>query len=166
MQTRSVKWPALTAGAAALAAAAVLAGSAADAASPFATLHGSWSGGGSIQFESGQSERLRCTAYYTSSNGGNQLGLAIRCASASNKIEIRGRLDYSGGGSVSGVWEERTFNASGTATGQASDSRVSLRLSGAIPGAMNVTVGKGRQSVAISTQGSTLKAVQIGLSRR
>lgn len=165
MQTRSVRRPMLTAAGVALAAAAMLAGPAAEAASPFATLQGSWSGGGSIQFEGGQSERLRCTAYYTSSNGGNQLGLAIRCASPSNKIEIRGRLDYSGG-RVTGVWEERTFNASGTASGQASDSRVSLRLAGAIPGAMNVAVSKGRQSVAISTQGSTLKAVRIGLSRR
>lgn len=139
--------------------------SAAQAASPFGALKGSWSGSGSIQFEGGQSERLRCNAYYTSTADDTVLGLAIRCASASNKIEIRGRLNYQNG-SVSGVWEERTFNATGTASGQASDGRVSLRLAGAIPGAMNVTVSKSRQNVSISAQGSALKAVRIGLSRR
>jgi len=137
----------------------------AEAASPFKTLLGSWSGSGQVQFEGGQSERLRCNAYYTSSGSADVLGLAIRCASASNKIEIRGRLNYSGG-RVTGTWEERTYNASGTATGRASDSRVSLRLAGAIPGSMNVSVSRSRQSVAISTQGSVLKGVRIGLRRR
>lgn len=151
--------------AAGLAAALVLPAMSADAASPFKTLHGSWSGSGQLHFQGGQSERLRCTAYYTNSGGGDVLGLAIRCASASNKLEIRGRLNYSGG-RVTGTWEERTFNASGTATGQASDSRVSLRLAGAIPGSMNVSVSRSRQSVAISTQGTALKAVRIGLRRR
>lgn len=158
---RSLQLAGSVAGAVALLAVAT----AAEAASPFGTLKGTWSGTGSIQFEGGQSERLRCNAYYTSSSGDTVLGLAIRCASASNKIEIRGRLNYQNG-SVSGTWEERTFNASGTASGQASDGRVSLRLAGAIPGAMNVTVSKSRQSVSISAQGTALRAVRIGLSRR
>lgn len=163
--TTSFRRSMLLAGSIAGAASVLLAATAADAASPFATMEGTWSGAGNIQFEGGKSERLRCNAYYTSTSGGTVLGLAIRCASASNKIEIRGRLTYSNG-SVSGSWEERTFNASGTASGQASDNRVSLRLAGAIPGAMNVTVSKSRQSVSISAQGSALRGVRIGLSRR
>jgi len=164
MQTGCFTRRSMVAAAAGLAASTLLVG-AAEAASPFTTLNGTWSGSGRIEFENGKSERLRCTAYYTSSNGGNGLGLAIRCASASNKIEVRGRLDYRNG-RVSGVWEERTFNASGTATGQASDNRVSLRLAGSIPGSMNVNVSKTRQSVAINTQASGLRAIRIGLSRR
>lgn len=151
--------------AAVAAAALMLPATSAQAASPFKALHGSWSGSGQIQFEGGQAERLRCTAYYTNSGGEDVLGLAIRCASASNRFEIRGRLSYSGG-RVTGTWEERTFNASGTATGLANDSRVSLRLAGAIPGSMNVSVSQSRQSVAISSQGTALKAVRIGLRRR
>lgn len=165
MQTRNTSWPVLMTGAAALTMALLTTAPDAKAASPFEALQGSWSGGGSIQFDSGQSERLRCNAYYTSSGGGAQLGLAIRCASPSNKIEIRGRLSYQGG-SVSGTWEERTFNASGTASGSATDNRVSLRLAGAFPGAMNVALSRSRQSVSISTQGSGVRAVRIGLSRR
>ena len=167
MQNHNARFPARRrlAGAAGLATALLLATSAAQAESPFGALNGTWSGSGTIQFEGGQTERLRCNAYYTSSAGATELGLAIRCASASNRIEIRGRLAYRSG-SVSGNWEERTFNASGTASGQASNNRISLRLAGAIPGSMNVTVSRSRQSVAINTQGGGLRAVRIGLSRR
>ena len=165
MQNSCLGRPTLAAGLVAMAALVPVAAPTAQAASPFPTLHGSWSGSGQIQFEGGQTERLRCNAYYTSSESGARLGLAIRCASASNRIEIRGQLDYRAG-SVSGTWEERTFNATGTATGRASDSRVSLRLAGAIPGAMNVSVSRSRQSVAINTQGTAIKTVRIGLSRR
>lgn len=153
------------AAAAGMATASILPATSAEAASPFKTLHGSWSGSGQVQFAGGQSERLRCTAYYTNAGGGDVLGLAIRCASTSNKLEIRGRLSYSGG-RVTGTWEERTFNASGTATGRASDGGISLSLAGAVPGSMNVSVSRSRQSVAISTQGTALKAVRIGLRRR
>jgi hypothetical protein len=145
--------------------AAVLPPVPAAAASPFPTLQGSWSGTGRVQFEGGQTESLRCNAYYTSSEGGTVLGLAIRCASAANKIEIRGRLTYSGG-RVSGTWEERTFNASGTATGRANDNSVVLNLGGSVSGSMSVTVARTRQTVAISTQGTALRSVRIGLSRR
>ncbi len=165
MENRFFRWPSLARGSVGVVSALLLATTAAQAASPFAALQGTWSGSGRVQFEGGQSERLRCNAYYTNSGGGNVLGLAIRCASASNKLEIRGRLTYSGG-RVTGTWEERTFNASGTARGRASDSRVSLRLAGTIPGAMNVSVSRSRQSVAISTQGTAIKAVRIGLTRR
>ena len=133
-------------------------------ANPFSTLQGSWGGSGRVQFESGQSESLRCTANYTASGGGNQLGLAIRCASASNRIELRGRL-VNAGGRVSGSWEERTFNVSGTASGRASDSNIVLRLSGAISGNMNVSVSRTRQTISISTS-SNVRSVSIGLSRR
>src|SRR5690606_5082509 len=108
-----------------VAAVLLFAATAARAASPCEILRGTWAGSGNVQFEGARSERLRCNAYYTNSGGGDVLGLAIRCASASNRIEIRGRLNYHNG-NVSGTWEERTFNASGTATGRASDSRVSL----------------------------------------
>ena len=137
----------------------------ANAASPFPTLQGSWSGSGRMQFENGSSESLRCTAYYTSSDGGGQLGLAIRCASPSNRIEIRGRLTNNGG-RVSGTWQETTFNASGSAAGRANDNSIVLRLSGDIAGSMSVSVTKTRQTVSISTQTASLRGVHIGLSRR
>ena len=83
---------------------------------PFNTLLGSWGGSGEIRLDKGRKERIKCNAYYT--GGGSDLGLAIRCQSDNYKIEIRSKLSYSGG-RLSGNWEERTFNASGTASGTA-----------------------------------------------
>ena len=130
--------------------------------SPFDTLLGSWGGTGEIRLDKGRSERIKCNAYYT--GGGSQLGLAIRCQSDSYKIEIRSKLSYSGG-RLSGNWEERTFNASGAASGSATDSAIKLVISGPVTGSMNVNFTKSRQSVSISTRGTALQGVSITLGR-
>jgi hypothetical protein len=69
------------------------------------------------------------------------------------------------GGRITGTWEERTFNASGSAVGQASGSKINLQISGGVSGTMSVSYSSSRQSVAISTQGIALKSVTISLSR-
>jgi hypothetical protein len=56
-------------------------------ASRFDPLLGAWSGSGRSSYQDGQTEPIRCTAYYAAS--GSRLRLAIRCQSASNEIEIR-----------------------------------------------------------------------------
>jgi hypothetical protein len=130
--------------------------------SPFDTLLGSWGGTGEIRLDKGRRERIKCNAYYT--GGGSQLGLAIRCNSDSYKIEIRSKLSYSGG-RLSGNWEERTFNATGSASGTATPSRISLSIRGGVSGTMVVSYTKSRQSVSISTQGIALQGVSITLGR-
>ncbi len=132
------------------------------AAGPFDTLLGSWQGAGQIKLSDGRTERLKCNAYYT--GGGSQLGMAIRCQSESSNVEIRSKLSQTGS-RISGTWEERTFNAVGTASGQASGNRISLQISGGVSGTMQVSFSASRQSVAISTQGIALKSVTIDLSR-
>lgn len=137
----------------------------ANAAGPFANLGGSWSGGGSASFEGGQTERLRCSAFYNSSSNGNALSLALRCASTSAKIDLRGRLNYSGG-TVTGSWEERSYNASGNASGSASNSGMRLRFTGGASGFMSVAATKSGQSVSLTSQGTSLRSVRVSLSRR
>jgi hypothetical protein len=134
----------------------------AEAASPFDVLLGSWRGSGQIHLTDGRAERLKCNAYYT--GGGSQLGMAIRCQSESSNVEIRSKLSQSGS-RITGTWEERTFNATGTATGQASSDRITLQISGGVTGTMLVSYSGSRQSVAISTQGIALKSVTIDLTR-
>ncbi len=146
----------------ALAVALVLWPSSQAAAGTFDTLLGSWRGAGQIKLNDGRTERVKCNAYYT--GGGSQLGMAIRCQSESSNVEIRGKLSQSGG-RVSGTWEERTFNAAGTASGQASGDRISLQISGGVRGTMQVSYSRSRQSVSISTQGIALKSVTIDLAR-
>ena len=130
--------------------------------SPFSTLLGSWGGSGEIQLDKGRKERIKCNAYYT--GGGSDLGLAIRCQSDNYKIEIRSKLSYSGG-RLSGSWEERTFNASGSATGTASPNKISLAIKGAVSANMQVSYTKTTQNVNISVSGVALQGVRITLAR-
>lgn len=136
----------------------------AAAESPFQSLAGTWSGSGTAQFDGGKTESLRCKGYYTNSGGPQNLGLSIRCANASAKVELRASLNYANG-SVSGDWEERTYNQSGTVSGKASANKLSLAISGGIQGSINVSVGGRSHSVAVSTSGPTLKGISISMSR-
>lgn len=138
-------------------------GADADPATPFDTLLGTWGGSGQMRFQDGTKGRIQCDAYYT--GGGTQLGMAIRCSSDVQDIEMRSKLSYSGG-RVSGSWEERTFNARGTATGTATASKISLAISGGVIGTMVVNFTRSRQDVYISTEGIALEGVTISLSRR
>jgi hypothetical protein len=144
---------------------ALLAGSAAAAAeSPFNALAGTWNGSGTASFDGGKTESLRCKGYYTNGSGGNNLGLSIRCANASAKVELRANLNFADG-NVTGDWEERTYNQSGSVTGKATSNKLSLAISGGISGSMSVSFGGGNQQVSVSTSGPTLKGINISFSR-
>jgi hypothetical protein len=131
---------------------------------PFQTLAGTWNGSGRITLDNGKSEALKCRAFYTQRES-DRLGIALRCASASNKIELRANLNQTGN-KVAGSWEERTFNASGSVTGRVSSERIHLSIAGGtFSGSMNVAITGARHSVSIQTNGIGLKAVSISLSR-
>jgi hypothetical protein len=136
-----------------------------QAANPFSELAGSWSGSGTVLFEGGQSERLRCNARYTSSEGASRLSLALRCASTSGSIDLSGRL-VDRGGRVSGQWSEHSFGMEGNAIGRSTDDSLVLRLSGGVAGAMSVSFSGSRHSVSVSTQGTALRSIRISLQRR
>ena len=143
----------------------ILAGGSAAAQSPFASLAGTWSGSGKVRLEGGKSEAIRCKAYYTTKSDGSTLGMAIRCASASNKIEMRADRTYSGG-NVAGSWEERTYNATGQVSGKATSDRLNLSIDGGgLNGRMSVKLGGSSQSVSITTTGSTFRGLDLSLSR-
>jgi hypothetical protein len=106
---------------------------------------------------------VRCQAYYT--EGGQRLRLAIRCRSASSEIEVRGLLTQRGD-TVSGTWEERTFNVSGEVDGRITASRLSVAITGGgFSGSMSVDFGGARQSVVISTQGISMRSVNVTLGK-
>lgn len=149
---------------AASAAAVLLIGVPAVAGSPFSALVGTWSGKGTARLEGGKSERLSCKGYYTGS-GGSELKLNIICANPSTKVELRSVLKYANG-RVTGTWEERNYNQTGTITGSASDTNLRLSIGGgALKGFLSVSIGGSNQSVSLSTQGSALKGVSISFAR-
>lgn len=148
--------------AAAIAVALAMATTPAAAQSPFPALAGAWSGGGQVKLVDGKTESIRCKANYTTTESG--LGLTLRCASASNKIEMHATLSNQGG-DVSGRWEERTFSATGDISGRATASKLNLTISGGVNGSMLVSIGSSAHSVNISTDNPTLKGVSINLQR-
>jgi hypothetical protein len=149
---------------AASASAVLLIGVPAVAGSPFSALVGTWSGKGTAHLEGGKSERLSCKGYYSGS-GGSELRLNIICANPSTKVELRSVLKYSGG-RITGTWEERNYNQTGTITGSATDSKLRMVIGGpALTGRLSVSIGGEKQSVSLSTEGSVLKGVSITFAR-
>lgn len=128
----------------------------------FRDFYGTWRGGGSALFSDGKRERLRCTAYY--SGGTGVLKLAIRCASPSNKIEMRAALTANSE-TVTGEWEERTFNAAGIGTGRIADNSLNLKISGGVEGELAVSTDGDDQLVSVKSEGTALTGVNLKLKR-
>jgi hypothetical protein len=146
-----------------LSAVAALSAGSAEAATLLDRLMGSWSGSGQIRYDDGQSEGVRCSAYYT--GGGDRLRLAIRCRSDSTEVEIRGLLSRQGE-TLAGTWEERTFNASGEARGRIAGDKMSLTVrGGGFSGSMTVAYSGSRQVVTISTEGIRMRSVNVTLAK-
>lgn len=135
----------------------------ADPDQPFRDFYGTWSGTGSAVFSDGKRERLRCTAYYTGAD--SLLKLAIRCASPSNKIEMRADVSASGS-AIKGHWEERTYNAEGDGNGRIIDNKLNMKISGTVEGELVVTTDKTEQLVSVNTTGTALQGVHLKLKRR
>jgi hypothetical protein len=131
----------------------------------FGSMSGFWIGPGRIEFDAGTSEALLCRAYYTTPHQIERLSIVLRCASPSQKIELRAQL-VANGPDLTGTWEERTYNASGTVTGQAKDQQISLSIDGGgFTATMQVIQDEGQQTVSITTQGVGFKTVSVSLSR-
>lgn len=136
----------------------------AAAQTPFSGLAGSWSGGGQIRLADGRSERLSCRANYNPRAGGSSMGMSIRCASPSYRIELRSSLQYASG-QVSGTWEERSYNVGGAIAGRASSGALNMSFSGNINGSLNVSYGGSSQRVSITTGGNGFSSVSLSLSK-
>ena len=148
----SVLFAVVSAGAATAAVAADLTG-----------LQGSWGGQGAATFDGGSKESMRCNGYYKGE--GDALSMVIKCASAGGaKIELRGQLTGKDG-AVSGTWEERTYNASGSVSGSSEPGALKVAIDGGISGTMSVSFTEKSQTVAIATTGGSLRTVNISFNR-
>ncbi|MBO0763151.1 MAG: hypothetical protein J2P50_00960 [Hyphomicrobiaceae bacterium] len=144
--------------------AGLLASGSAQAASAFVGLAGSWAGSGHIRLEGGRREAIRCSAHYLPRSGGAAMGLSLRCASPSGRVELRANL-YSRGNRVFGSWEERSYSAAGDLSGLATGNNLRLQFSGSLSGAMVVTTSGDAQSISVRTDASTLQGVNVSLRR-
>jgi hypothetical protein len=133
---------------------------------PFAGMSGSWAGGGNITLSSGSREHIQCRATYNVGGGGNNLQLALRCASDAHNFDFRGNAN-SNNGNISGNWNEITQSAAGQFSGRAKGNRIDARAEGATFSALlGMTTNGNRQSISIRSPGSEISEVAISLSRR
>jgi hypothetical protein len=126
-------------------------------------LAGSWRGSGKISFEDGGTEDITCNGYY---KGAGNLSIVIRCKGNASSFELRSKLDTNGD-KVSGTWEERTFNATGDASGKASAGKLNVQFSGSLTGSLDLSFSESSQSVSVSvgTKGSGIKGVRVSFNR-
>ena len=90
-------------------------------------LEGSWSGGGSVAFNSGQKERAQCRAQYRRASG-NVYTLTATCATPSGRATQTATLRQVGGNSYQGQFHNSEYNVTGTIFVTASGNRQSVRL--------------------------------------
>ncbi len=133
---------------------------------PFADMSGDWSGGGTVTLSSGSSEKLRCRATYDSQAAGNNLKLALRCASDSYNVDFRGTATNNGG-NMTGNWFESTNQVAGQFVGSIKGNHINARIEGQTFAAfLNMTTHGNRQSVSLQSPGSRVSGVTIALTRR
>jgi hypothetical protein len=134
--------------------------------SPLLALGGSWSGQGTINFNDGTKERIRCRSTYTPDDTGAKLKLELRCASDSYKFELNGNVAYNDG-QISGNWNETSRNAAGDITGTATAGKIEVRAVGQTFAAfLNINTRGSSQSVSIKSPGSTMQEVTITLAKQ
>jgi hypothetical protein len=133
---------------------------------PFAGMAGSWAGSGNIKLSSGSREHIQCRATYNVAAGGNNLQLALRCASDSHNFDFHGNAT-STNGNISGNWNESTLAAAGLFSGRVNGNRIDARAEGPTFSALlGMTTSGNRQSISIRSPGSEISEVAINLSRR
>ena len=86
--------------------------SSAEARGEGGSIAGSWSGGGTVVYASGQRERAHCRASY--SGGGSSVMMSGGCATPSGSVFQSARLRKVGANSYAGSFFNTQFNASGS----------------------------------------------------
>ncbi len=132
---------------------------------PFTGLAGVWGGTGTVTYASGTRERLRCRVQYTQGNDSNNLSQALRCASDSYNFQINAYF-VNRDGSVSGHWEEKVNQISGSISGSASAGHIDGLLNG--PGfkaKVSVQTTGNSQTVTISAEDQQIREVAVDVRR-
>lgn len=138
-----------------------LTGTALPASGPFEGLEGIWGGSGTVTYASGTKERLRCRVQYVIAQDRDTLSQALRCASDSYNFQINAFYAHSNG-VITGNWDEKYLEVSGTITGSASAGLISGKLHG--PGFLATVVvdtNGTSQTVKIAAEGQEIREVAV-----
>jgi hypothetical protein len=132
---------------------------------PFSGLGGAWAGGGVVQVGDGGSERIRCRATYTVASDGNNLQQVLRCASDSYRFDLSSDVTNRGG-ALTGTWSEASRGINGGVEGRASNGQFNaLVTANGFAAELKMVAHGNKQTIAINSQNTQLKGVQITLAR-
>lgn len=130
---------------------------------PFAHLAGAWTGSGKILIKDGASESIRCRATYKIEGGG--LNQVLRCASDSYRFDLTTNVTASGN-NLSGSWSETSRNVNGTLGGKITGGDIeALVEANGFAATLNMKTSGNRQIIAIRSQNTDLRGVDITLTR-
>jgi hypothetical protein len=76
-------------------------------------LSGSWSGGGSVNYNSGSKEKARCRAQFNKI-GASSYSMNATCATASGKVSQSATLKKTGANSYAGSFRNPEYNVTGS----------------------------------------------------
>jgi hypothetical protein len=131
--------------------------------SPFDSLRGSWSGGGTVILAAGGQERVRCVASYQPS--GPSVRMTLRCASDSYKVDLTSQIT-SKSGQLSGTWSEASHQLQGDITGRSTPGVIQASAkSPTFEAAVNVRTTGSNQSISIQAPGTPVSQVTLALKR-
>jgi hypothetical protein len=132
---------------------------------PFDNMSGAWSGTGSITLGSGDKVSIRCRVTYKVENDGYRVGQDLRCASDSYKFELLSDISYANG-FITGRWDEKSRNTSGTISGRAMPGRIeALAETGGFAALFTMVTRGDSQSVRIESKSPEISDVTITLRR-
>ncbi|WP_088347592.1 MULTISPECIES: hypothetical protein [Rhodomicrobium] len=111
-------------------------------------LNGAWRGSGTVKPIGGAEERISCRVNYN--NSGGKVAQKISCAGTDYKFEATANVSCEGD-SVSGRWEEKVANNTGSVAGKIGGDRMNIEVDGPnFKGRFAVRVTGGKQSLTIT----------------
>ena len=92
-------------------------------------LEGSWSGGGTVRYPSGDTERARCHATFKQRSS-SSFGMVARCATASGRVDQTAALRQVGSNRFAGSFKNAEYGIAGSITVILNGSSLHASLSG------------------------------------
>ena len=136
-----------------------------QAAGPFASFSGNWTGVGTVSVENGSKERLRCRAHYDIGGDGDTLAQNLTCASDSYKFNVVSHVRAENG-AITGDWTETSRNATGRISGRIGPTQISAHVAGVgFTADIGIAARGGKQSVTISPTGTDIRNVSVTMSK-
>lgn len=145
-------------------------GSSASAGGLFAGMEGAWRGEGSMGWNTGETEHVRCQATYKVENEGNTLLQNLTCATDSTRLVVKSEIKYNpDAGAISGNWRETSYGIGGHVTGRASAGNIQAQVKSAdnrFSARVNITMsGGGVQIVSIKPVDIEVTEVSVEMHR-